>query len=226
MRLPLEKERCETRTESCVAPPTRGRHSWTHNSRRAAALPRPEADSGSTGARAGAILAPGAPGAVLLDLIRVLPHAVTFVAPLQRRTGEHQDAASHFQHEVLYHHSVDAGEPIRRRLVIRAQDVTDLSRVALGPVQRGPLLGFAEVRVVRVAAPQLLARVEGAELERGGENLVTSRTPGGRRRKNTTVTPFPPPPGRQALTFPGIYSASHPRFSKRKLDLTFKKCRQ
>lgn len=39
-----------------------------------------------------------------------------------------------------------------------------LARRALGPIQGWPLLGFAEVRVVRVAAPQLLAGIEGAEL--------------------------------------------------------------
>ena len=43
---------------------------------------------------------------------------------------------------------------------------------ALRPVQRGPLLGLAEVRVVRVAAPQLLAGLEGPEL-RGKGNGVT-----------------------------------------------------
>lgn len=48
------------------------------------ALTCPEANSGSTGARAGTIFTPGAPGAILLDLIWVFPHAVTFVAPLQR----------------------------------------------------------------------------------------------------------------------------------------------
>ena len=53
-------------------------------SRRVVALPRPEADSGPAGAGAGAVFAPGAPGAVLLHLVRVLPHAVALVAPLQR----------------------------------------------------------------------------------------------------------------------------------------------
>lgn len=42
---------------------------------------------------------------------------------------------------------------------------TYFSRSALGPVQRRPLLGFAEVRVVRVTAPQLFARVKGSKLK-------------------------------------------------------------
>lgn len=57
------------------------------HSRRVAALASPKADAGSTGARAGAVFAPGAPGAILLDLIWVFPHAVTFVAPLERDSG-------------------------------------------------------------------------------------------------------------------------------------------
>lgn len=58
------------------------------NSRWVVALARPEANAGSAGARAGAQLAPGAPAAVLPHLVGVLPHAVTFVAPLetQRRS--------------------------------------------------------------------------------------------------------------------------------------------
>lgn len=64
-------------------------HSDTvHYSRRVVALPRPEANSSSAGARARAEFAPGAPGTVLPHLIGVLPHAVTFVAPLQRRSVE------------------------------------------------------------------------------------------------------------------------------------------
>ena len=55
--------------------------------RRVGAETRPESNAGAAGARAGAVFAPGAPGPVLLDLIWVLPHAVTFVAPLQRTTG-------------------------------------------------------------------------------------------------------------------------------------------
>lgn len=53
--------------------------------RRVVALTSPETNSSSTGARARAVLAPGAPGAVLFDLVGVFPHAVTFVAPLQRK---------------------------------------------------------------------------------------------------------------------------------------------
>lgn len=56
--------------------------------RRVVALTSPETNSSSTGARAGAVLAPGAPGAVLFDLVGVFPHAVTFVAPLQRKEEE------------------------------------------------------------------------------------------------------------------------------------------
>lgn len=39
-----------------------------------------------------------------------------------------------------------------------------LAWCALRPIQRGPLLGLAEVWVVRMAAPQLLAGLEGPEL--------------------------------------------------------------
>ena len=53
--------------------------------RRTGALAGADADPGSTGPRAGAVLAPVAPGPVLLHLVGVLPHAVTFVAPLRRR---------------------------------------------------------------------------------------------------------------------------------------------
>lgn len=56
------------------------------HSRRVAALASPKADTGSTGARAGPVFAPGAPGAILLDLVWVFPHAVTFVAPLEKMT--------------------------------------------------------------------------------------------------------------------------------------------
>lgn len=41
---------------------------------------------------------------------------------------------------------------------------SDFSRSTLGPVEGGALLGFAEVRVVRVTAPQLLTWVECAKL--------------------------------------------------------------
>lgn len=63
------------------------------HSRWVVALACPEANPSSTGARAGAIFAPGAPDAVLFDLIRVFPHAVTFVAPLQRMMGERKKSA-------------------------------------------------------------------------------------------------------------------------------------
>lgn len=42
----------------------------------------------------------------------------------------------------------------------------------LGPVQRGPLLGLAEVRVVRVAAPQLLTGLKGRELRGKGYGVT------------------------------------------------------
>lgn len=46
---------------------------------------------------------------------------------------------------------------------------THLARCTHGPVQGGPLLGLAKVGIVRVAAPQLFAGVEGPELkERAG----------------------------------------------------------
>lgn len=60
------------------------------HSRWVIALTHPEANSGPTGARAGAVLAPGSPGSVLFDLVGVLPHAVTFVAPLQTETGSRE----------------------------------------------------------------------------------------------------------------------------------------
>lgn len=43
-----------------------------------------------------------------------------------------------------------------------------LAWLALGPIQRGPLLGLAEVWVVRVAAPQLFAGLKGPELRGRG----------------------------------------------------------
>ena len=42
---------------------------------------------------------------------------------------------------------------------------THLARCTHGPIQGRPLLRLAKVGVVRVAAPQLLARVKGPELE-------------------------------------------------------------
>lgn len=53
------------------------------NIHRVVALAGSESDARPAGARAGAILAPGAPGSILLHLVGILPHAVTFVAPLQ-----------------------------------------------------------------------------------------------------------------------------------------------
>lgn len=46
------------------------------------ALAGAEADSHATASRAGAEFTPRAPDAILLHLVGVLPHAVTFVAPL------------------------------------------------------------------------------------------------------------------------------------------------
>lgn len=43
---------------------------------------------------------------------------------------------------------------------------------ALSPVQRGPLLGLAEVRVVGVTAPELLAGLEGPELRGKGDRVT------------------------------------------------------
>lgn len=57
--------------------------STVDNIHRVVALAGSEADTRSTGARAGAILAPDTPGSILLHLVGILPHAVTFVAPLQ-----------------------------------------------------------------------------------------------------------------------------------------------
>lgn len=74
------------------------------NSRGAVALARPEANAGSAGARAGAQLAPGAPAAVLPHLVGVLPHAVTFVAPLQAKKGKKKDGKSEPDtHEADFH---------------------------------------------------------------------------------------------------------------------------
>lgn len=43
--------------------------------------------------------------------------------------------------------------------------LTHLARCTHGPIQWGALLGLAKVGIVRVAAPQLLAGIEGPELE-------------------------------------------------------------
>lgn len=55
--------------------------------RRVVALPCSEADAHAAAPRAGAKFTPRAPGSVLLHLVGVLPHAVTFVAPLQEKQG-------------------------------------------------------------------------------------------------------------------------------------------
>lgn len=56
---------------------------------RIVALARSKANAGSAGPRAGAEFGPGSPVAVLLQLVHVLPHAVTFIAPLREiRAGK------------------------------------------------------------------------------------------------------------------------------------------
>lgn len=52
----------------------------------------------------------------------------------------------------------------RRALLLQLGARRYLAWRALSPVQRGPLLGLAEVWVVRVAAPELLACLKGPEL--------------------------------------------------------------
>ena len=46
------------------------------------ALASSEANPGPTGAGTGTIFRPRAPGAILRHLVDILPHAVTFIAPL------------------------------------------------------------------------------------------------------------------------------------------------
>lgn len=67
------------------------------------------------------------------------------------------------------------GFPGTRTALLQPRARGYLARRTLGPVQRGPLLGLAEVRVVRLAAPQLLAGLEALEL-RGKGTGVVSRT--------------------------------------------------
>lgn len=72
-----------------------------------------------------------------------------------------------------------------------------LARGALGAIQGRPLLGLAEVGVVRVAAPQLLAGVEGAELQ-------SQRDTGGGGAPSTRPTPWRAfSQGRRRLKAPG-----------------------
>ena len=67
------------------------------------------------------------------------------------------------------------GSPGTCTLLLQPQERRYLARGTLCPVQRGPLLGLAEVRVVRMAAPQLFAGLEGLEL-RGKGTGVTGYT--------------------------------------------------
>lgn len=68
--------------------------STVDNIHRVVALAGSEADARPAGARAGAKLAPGTPGSILLHLVGILPHAVTFVAPL-RWEGVRQNQIGH-----------------------------------------------------------------------------------------------------------------------------------
>lgn len=67
-------------------------------------------------------------------------------------------------------------ENVRRCVCITCNRATHFPRSTLGPVQWRPLLGFAEVRVVRVTAPQLLARVERTKLKEQEKMEVTYST--------------------------------------------------
>lgn len=60
------------------------------NIRRVVALAGSETDTRPTGTRTGAILAPIAPDPILLHLVGILPHAVTFVAPLKEEVSQNQ----------------------------------------------------------------------------------------------------------------------------------------
>lgn len=68
------------------------------------ALARSEANSSSTGSWAGAKFCPGSPVAILLQLVSILPHAVTFVAPL-RENGHGKQRRAKTKSNQTYNHS-------------------------------------------------------------------------------------------------------------------------